>query len=120
MDIAAKMKEARALAKEANEYARARIKERTEEVQRLLGEAREKAWELAAATTNIAGLASELVQQTDSNHAERATGIATLASAFVEAVQAGYDRSSYDGIKGHYTNSMGIQRDLVEAKRGVD
>lgn len=55
------MKEARALAQEANEAARARIKERTEEVQRLLGEAREKAWEQAAATTNIAGLASELV-----------------------------------------------------------
>jgi len=52
------MREARALAKEANEAARGRIRERTEEVQRLLGEAREKAWEEAAAATDIAGLAS--------------------------------------------------------------
>jgi len=51
------LKEARALAKELNEAARTRIKERTEEVQRLLGEAREKAWEQAAASTSIAGLA---------------------------------------------------------------
>jgi hypothetical protein len=61
-EIAAKMKEARALAKELHEAARDSIKARTEEVQRLLGEAREEAWKQAGASTNIAGLASELVQ----------------------------------------------------------
>lgn len=84
--IAAKMKEAREKAKKANEAARKRIRERTEEVQKLLGEAREKAWKAAGASTDLAGLASQLVKKTDSNHTGYATSIAALASAFIQAV----------------------------------
>jgi hypothetical protein len=50
----------------------------------------------------------------------RSVPIATLAKAFVGAVQASYNTSSYEEIQGHYNSSMQIQKDLVEARRGVD
>jgi hypothetical protein len=119
-EIWAKMKKAREAAAAANKAAAERMKERTQKMQEMIANAREKAQAEVAKKTDLLGLATDLVNQTNKNHVKQATPIYTVAKAFVEEISVKYDSQDYDTVKKHYSTSMKIQRDLIEARKGVD
>lgn len=119
-EIWAKMRKAREAANAANKAAAERMKERTKKMQEMIVAAREKAQAEVAKKTDLLGLATDLVTQTNKNHEKQATPIYTVAKAFVEEISLKYASDDYDTVKRHYTTSMKIQRDLIEARKGVD
>ena len=85
-EIAIKMKEARALAKTAAEAAKEQLKVRNNKVKEMLGEAREKAWELAKQENSTSTLGTKLVDQSLADHNE-SVPIETLAATFCSTVE---------------------------------
>lgn len=96
------------------------MKARTENMKKMLAEAREKAWAEMKNKKDIGPLAGELVTQTSKNHVKAATPIYAVAKAFVDIIEVKYENTVYNVIKGHYSTSMKIQKDLIEARKGVD